>query len=414
MTTYNYKLNGRYEVVKELSRGPFGVVQLARDTHLLSRLVVIKTLPAAEGETPGDHWLREKFDEQILALDRIKHSGVVSIYDYGWTSEGEPFFVMPYIEGRSLYEVMCDGGAMELKRAARIVGQLGSVLSAAHDVGVIHGDLTPRNVMLQTFRDGEFAVLIDFGIATVEDLEGVRRMRKTTVAGTIPYMAPEQLLGGSIPATDVWALGVVAYAMVTARLPFDTDDELTLGDMQRAGVISLPKSLRPELPEAAQDVILKALSYDPAARYAHAHEMGEAFFRAVSGGEAPAPLLDYPPALDVQTVPPAPPPEKLLRRCRELFESFKEFRNPDSAWDFFERAELSAYKHCVGRSSDVDFDQLLACLCRSGREYRGQALLDVLALLASRYRGTDYRGQECEGLRSSLRQLFAQAPAAGT
>jgi serine/threonine-protein kinase len=410
----NYKLNGRYEVVKELSSGPFGVVQLARDTSVLSRLVVIKTLPAAEGNPPGDHWLREKFDEQILALDRIKHPGVVRIYDYGWTPEGEPCFVMPYIEGKNLYEVICDGGAMELKRAARIVGQLGSALSAAHGAGVIHGDLTPRNVMLQTFRDGEVAFLIDFGIATVEDLEGVLRTRKTTVAGTIPYMAPEQLRGGSIPATDIWALGVVAYVMVTARLPFDTDDELTLGDMQRTGMTTLPRSLRPELPEAAQGVILRALSYDPAARYAHAHEMGEAFLSAVFGGEVPAQLSDYPPAPDGQSAPPAPPPERLLRRCRELFESFKEFRNPDSAWDFFEREELSAYKRCVGRSSDVDFDQLLACLCRSGREYRGQALLDVLALLASRYRSTDYRGQECEGLRSSLRQLFAQAPAAAT
>jgi serine/threonine protein kinase len=409
MSGDKYKLNGRYEVEGELSRGPFGVVRLARDTYMCSRPVVIKMLPVAEGETFDDPWFRRKFDEQIQALDRIKHPGVVRVYEYGWTPEGEPFFVMPYIEGACLSDVL-RGGALELKRAARIVGQLGSVLTAAHDVGVIHRDLKPENVILQTFRDVEFSILIDFGIATVGDLKSRRPTRETEVVGTLPYMSPEQLRGGPVPATDVWALGVVTYEMVTGRPPFDADDELTLGDMQRAGVGTLPRLLRPELPEAAQDVILKALSYDPAARYAHAHEMGEAFLRAVLGDEAPTPWWDYPPAPDSQA---APPPEALLRRCRELFESFREFRNPDSVWGLFERAELSAYKHCVGRCAEVDFDQLLACLCRSGRNYRGEALLDVLALLASRYRGTDYRGQECEGLRSSLRQLYTQAAAPG-
>lgn len=409
----NIKLNGRYEVAEELGRGGFGVAYLAHDAHMLSRPVVVKTPRAATGETPDYAWFRKKFDQEIMALARIEHPCVVRIYEYGWTPEGEPFFVMPFIEGDGLDRAIGDGG-MELKRAARIVSQLGSALSAAHDVGVIHRDVKPQNVMLQNIGGGEFAILIDFGIATVEDLDGARRGQKTRVAGTTPYMAPEQLRGSPLPASDVWALGVVAYEAVTGRLPFPTDDIIELGDMQRAGVDVMPRALRPELPEAAQAVILRALSYDPAGRHPHAHEMGEAFLRAVTGGAAAlttvsAGATEYPSALDGQTAPPAPqPPEALLRRCRELFKEFDEFQSPDSLRPLFRTDELSVYEDCVKRAAGLDFNQLLDCLFRSGREYRGQALIDLLALLASRYR-KDYRGQACEGLRSELRQRFAQA-----
>jgi serine/threonine protein kinase len=302
---------------------------------------------------------------------------------------------------------------MELRRAARLISQLGSALSAAHAVGVIHRDLNPGNVMLQTFGDGdEFAVLIDFGLATVGDLEAGRCAHQTKAAGTFPYMAPEQLRSDPIPASDVWALGVVAYEMATGRVPFPARDTLALDDMQQAGVTVEPRALRPELPEAAQAVILKALSYDPTTRYAQAREMGAAFLRAVWGSaDAGLPQTvtapHYPRALGGRTAPPTPPPtEELLRRCRELFEEFDEFHSPDTLRPLFRTGELSVYEPCVRRSAGLDFNQLLDCLFRSGREYRGQALLDLLALLAARYR-KDYRGQACEGLRSDLRWQFA-------
>ncbi|HEY9282204.1 MAG TPA: serine/threonine-protein kinase [Pyrinomonadaceae bacterium] len=411
----NFKLNGRYEVERELGRGGFGVAYLARDTHLDSRPVVIKTPLAADDGTLDDPWFRRHFDDEILALARIKHPGVVGIYDAGWTPDGQPFFVMPYVEGESLRSAM-RGGSMGLKRAAHIVGQLSFALSAAHVMGITHRDLKPENVMLQTFAGGEeFAFLIDFGIAMVKDLHAERSERITKVVGTLPYMAPEQLRGGPVPASDVWALGIVAYEVVTGRLPFPADNVLALDDMQRAGVGTMPRSLRAELPEAAQEVILRALSYDPDLRYTHAHEMGENFLRAIlNGGGAPTLSQDYPAELRHQPAPPAPEsPRELLRRCRKLFETFEEFRSPDKLLNFLIVHELSTCARCVKNTAELDFDQLLACLYRSGLDYRGQALLDLLAQLAARYRD-DYRGQECEGLRGSLRQLLEQAPAAGS
>ncbi len=407
-----FKLNGRYEVERELGRGGFGVAYLARDKHMHSRPVVIKTPLTAEGGAFDDPWFRRHFDEEIKALARIEHPGVVRVYEYGWTPEGQPFFVMAYVEGESL-RAATRGRALELKRAARIIGQLGSALSAAHDAGVVHRDLKPENVMLQSFGSEEFAILIDFGIASVKALESGPREQSTRVAGTPPYMAPEQLRGGPIPASDVWALGVVAYELVTGRLPFPADTLLALDDMQRAGVGAMPKALRPELPEAAQNVILKALSYDPAARYPHARDMGDMFLRAVLAGEAPTVSPDYPPELRRQTTPPAPESLKeLLRRCRELFRSLDEFGRPDDLRVYLRSQELEASTQCVRNAAEVDFNHLLDCLYRSGRDYCGQSLLDLLAALASSYR-EDHRGQESEGLRSSLKQLLEQASAAG-
>lgn len=416
MQATKFKLNGRYEIEHELGKGGFGIVYLAQDSLLKSRSVVIKVPLDARAGALDDPWFREKFDEGIMALIRIKHPGVVGIYDAGQMPDGKPFFVMPYVEGEELRGAM-RGRGMELKRAARIISQVGFALSAAHDVGVIHRDIKPENVMLQTFRSGEeFAVLIDFGIATVRDLQTRQNEKSTRIAGTLHYMAPEQLLGRPDTSSDVWALGVVAYEMVTGQLPFNANNDVALAGMQRKGVSVKPKSLRPELPEAAQAVILKALSYDSAHRYRHAHEMGEEFLRAILGNggttvSSNESTQDYPAALCEQTAPPDPPPlYELLRSCRTLFKDLGEFSDPGSLRRFFLAVGLSTYEGCVGRSAEIDFNQLLDCLSRSGRSYRGQALVELLALLSLHYRNEDdYRWQECEGLRSELRQQFAQA-----
>lgn len=418
MAIIEFKLNGRYVIERELGRGGLGVVYLARDTNLQSRPVVVKTLLETFAGSFDDSWLRRKFDEEITALLRIKHPGVVGISDVGFMRDGRPFFVMDYIEGENLRSAM-HGQVMELKRAAHIILQLSRALSAAHEMGVIHRDLKPDNIMLQKFRSGEeVTYLIDFGIATVKDLQAEQDEQRTRSAGTLPYMAPEQLRGGPLPASDVWALGVTAYEMVTGRLPFPAKDLLTLDDMQRTGVGIKPVALRPELPEAAQEVILKALNYDPNRRYPHVHEMGKAFLRAILRSESPTVLLSeesmsqYPEELNGQSaLPTLPPLYDQLRCCRILFEKLDEFDTPDSLRSFFRRVGLDAYESCVKRSANIDFNQLLDCLSRSGRDYRGQALVDLMALLASHYRneGSNYVAQDCEGLRSSLVQLFSQA-----
>ena len=276
------KLNERYVFERELGRGAFGVAYLARDKHIHLRHVVIKILFEAEGQTFDDASFRMMFEREIKALAGINHPYVVHIYDFGWTPEGQPFIAMQYVQGKTLRDVM-DGRSMEPERVALIVSQLGSALTAVHNAGVIHRDLKPENVMLHLSSGDELAILIDFGIAKV----GVVRAgppERETWAGTPFYMAPEQLQGHPVTASDVWALGVVAYELVTGRRPFSAADVIMLKDGPLPASFMESRASCFELSKAAQSVILKALSYDLDLRYTHAHEMGKEFLRAVTEG----------------------------------------------------------------------------------------------------------------------------------
>ena len=187
---------------------------------------------------------------------------------------------------RSLVEP--EKGLRDFERIANIIGQLGEAMSAAHDCGIYHRDLKPENIMLTQATGIEQVKVIDFGIATVK--ESLDEKTKTTVlAGSIRYMAPEQLFGKPTAATDIYTMGVIAYEMITGRVPFNADLSHPLAamqqllEMQRKGVRVLPKDLRPSLPEQAQVIILRALAYQPSVRYQRADEFGTELFQALIG-----------------------------------------------------------------------------------------------------------------------------------
>jgi eukaryotic-like serine/threonine-protein kinase len=249
-------LGGRYLVEGKLEEGGVGLVFLARDQKLHRTPVVIKVL---REDLRHKAWFEKKFKQEIAALAQIDHPGVVRALDVGELSDGRPYLVMQYVSGVSLRSVIPPLG-MELERVASLMRQMGQALAAAHDQGVIHRDLKPENIMLQTVGGEEYVKLIDFGIATVrETAEG--EGRTTAVIGTRDYVAPEQLRGKPVPASDIYALGVIAYEMVTGRRPFNADSLAELIDLQRDGVVVKPCDLRPGLPAAAQEPILKALSF---------------------------------------------------------------------------------------------------------------------------------------------------------
>jgi predicted Ser/Thr protein kinase len=276
-------LKERYRIEGELGRGGIGVVYLARDTQLLQRRVVIKVLQESSENSLHTPWFRKKFDQEIEALVRIDHPGVVGVLDAGAMPDGKPFFVMQFVEGQTLRSVMY--GKMDFKRVGTLFRQIGYALTAAHDKGVIHRDLKPENVMIQIGGEGEEIVkLIDFGIATVLDSQTVSTEGddgRTKVAGALPYMAPEQLRGQPEAASDLWSLGVMAYEAVTGQMPYQADTLVNLHEQQRAGLQALPNRLRPDLPPAAQAAILRALSFDPKTRQPRARDFGEELAHAL-------------------------------------------------------------------------------------------------------------------------------------
>ncbi len=273
-------VGGRYLIEKELGRGGFGVVYLARDRQLLSKRVVIKVL---RDDLVMDRWVEKKFQQEIEALALIDHPGVVGVLDAGIMPDGKPYLVMQYVEGVTLRSIMKIEG-MDLARVARIVRQIGQALAAAHDKGVYHRDLKPENIMIQTMGEGEeYVKLIDFGIATVKDSQIAANEEMTKVFGTISYMAPEQLKGKPTAASDIFTFGVIAYEMATGHVPFYAKTAVELYEKQQQSRMEKPTTLRYSLPQTAEPIMLKALSFYPGDRYAQARDFGEALARALTG-----------------------------------------------------------------------------------------------------------------------------------
>ena len=277
----NQTLDERYVIEKELGRGGVGVVYLARDRKLHDKSVVIKVLL---DKSLDNEWVVQKFQQEKEALARVDHPGVVGILDTGESADGKSYLVMQFIDGVTLRSQIKSEG-ISLDRAAEIVKQIGRALSIAHDRGILHRDLKPENIMLQGFGGGEEQVkIIDFGIAKLKDSAVAESTMTGATAGTVAYMAPEQLSGQAVSAaTDIFAMGVIAYELVTGRKPFNPETGFQLLDMQRTGVRVPPKDLRPSLSSEASDLILRALSYDAQQRFPSAREFGDTLARALAG-----------------------------------------------------------------------------------------------------------------------------------
>jgi len=290
------RLKGRYLIERELGRGGVGVVFLARDERLHGMPVVIKFLLE---DAERNRWLIGKFSQEAEALTRINHPGVVRVIDRDLSDDGRPFFVMEFIKGRPLREVM-GRGPLDLAYVAHLARQTGSALHAAHQQGVFHRDLKPENIMLEQLSGGEEQVkLIDFGIAKVVNPQAGNETEVAVVAGSRQYIAPEQLLSQTAtPATDVYALAIVVYEMVTGRLPFNPEGPtqfLVLQELmrlQKGESFVTPRAFRPDLPEAAQILLLNALSFDPGRRPQNARiftdDLAQALIGKISASDARA------------------------------------------------------------------------------------------------------------------------------
>ncbi len=273
-------LDGRYSIQRELGQGGVGAVYLARDRKLHDKPVVIKVLLEKSFQ---NSWVVQKFQQEKEALARVDHPGVVGILDTGELPDGKPYLVMQFIDGATLRSQIKPEG-ISLERAADLMKQIGRALSAAHDKGIFHRDLKPENIMLQSYGGGEEQVkIIDFGIAKIKDSMVAPSTVTGATAGTVSYMAPEQLSGRPVSAAmDIYAMGAIAYELVTGRKPFNPETGFELLEMQRAGVRVKPSDLRPSLSEEACQVILRALSFDPKDRFQNARELGDALARALA------------------------------------------------------------------------------------------------------------------------------------
>lgn len=258
-------LKNRYAIEERIGQGSMSVVYLARDKEILDRRVVVKVLSR---DLLDDSWVRTKFEQEMEALSRIDHPGVVALIDYGKTADEVPYLVLQHVEGVSLESEM-RRGLLPLRKIGVILQSLAPALDVAHRKSVYHRDLKPANVMLQRAPDGtETARLIDFGVAKVRNSLVAESTKENVTAGTLLYMAPEQIFKNEVScSSDIWSLGVLAYEMITGRRPFEAGTEAELHDKQRSSVPELPSLLRPGITSGVDKVILKALSYRPDKRF---------------------------------------------------------------------------------------------------------------------------------------------------
>jgi serine/threonine-protein kinase len=253
---------GRYEVLEPIGQGAMGAVYKARDPAI-DRVVAVKTiggvlLALAEQR---DEYL-ERFRREARAAGRLSHPNIVPVFDLGVDeASGTPFIVMEHVAGVSLAVVLRENPLLPLDQALDIVEQIGRALEEAHGAGIVHRDIKPGNVLLDT--RGRVKVG-DFGIARLPESE----LTQTGVGmGTPGYVAPEVLKGAPADArADVFSLGVVAYQLVTGRKAFEgaTRDSLALQILQHEP--PAPRQVRPDLPAAVSDAIVHALAKDPERR----------------------------------------------------------------------------------------------------------------------------------------------------
>ncbi|HYV29319.1 MAG TPA: serine/threonine-protein kinase, partial [Candidatus Eisenbacteria bacterium] len=306
-------IDERYVIESAIGQGGVGAVYLARDRKLHDKRVVLKILLDSSLQ---NEWVVQKFQQEKEALARVDHPGVVGILDTGELPDGKAYLVMQFIDGVTLRSQVRPEG-MPLARAAEIIKQIGRALSAAHERGIFHRDLKPENIMLQSFGRGEEQVkIIDFGIAKLKDSLVAPSTVTGATAGTVAYMAPEQLTGKSISAaTDIFALGVIAYEIVTGRKPFNPETGFELLEMQRSGVRVQPRDLRPALSTEANEAILRALNFVPAERFQTARDFGEILAQTLDEESG---TLDQNPASPVPATQLATSANPLARQTGDL------------------------------------------------------------------------------------------------
>jgi tetratricopeptide (TPR) repeat protein len=258
-----------YEMLEELGRGGMGVVLKARHVAL-KRLVALKMILG--GDLAGARELL-RFRKEAEAVARLQHPNIVQVFDVG-EHEGHPYFSLELVEGGTLAARLQKSGPLEPRAAAGLMETLTRAVHYAHERGVVHRDLKPANILLA--KDGT-PKITDFGLAKQMD-QGDQTTRTGVIAGTPAYMAPEQATGRSDlfgPRTDVWALGMILYELLTGKLPFSGTDSMDVIFRVVNNEPASPRSFVRSLPRDLEVITLKCLNKDLGRRYGSALELAD-------------------------------------------------------------------------------------------------------------------------------------------
>ncbi|MGY0017419.1 protein kinase domain-containing protein [Streptomyces sp. cg35] len=286
---------GRYQLRDLLGQGGMASVHLAHDTRL-DRAVAIKTLHTELGREDA---FRQRFQREAMSVAKLTHTNIVSVFDSGEDElDGTitPYIVMEYVEGQPLGSVLDEDvrthGAMPVDKALKITADVLAALEISHEMGLVHRDIKPGNVMM-TKRN--VVKVMDFGIARAMQ-SGVTSMTQTgMVVGTPQYLSPEQALGRGVDArSDLYSVGIMLFQLVTGRLPFEADSPLAIAYAHVQEEPVAPSSINRSLPPAVDALVARALKKNPNERFPSAESMRDECLRvaqSLAGSASVAPSI---------------------------------------------------------------------------------------------------------------------------
>lgn len=316
-----HRLGGRYEVRSLIGRGGMAEVHLGYDTRL-HRIVAIKMLRT---DLARDSVFQARFRREAQAAASLNHPNIVAVYDTGeeviagpdGRGVSVPYIVMEYVEGHTVKDLLSDGTPVPINEAVEIVSGVLSALEYSHAAGLVHRDIKPGNIMLTT--DGKVKVM-DFGIARALSDSQATMTQTNAVVGTAQYLSPEQARGEQVDArSDLYSTGVVLFELLTGQPPFRGDSAVAVAYQHVSALPPTPSSITPDVPEALDRVVMKALAKNREDRYSSAASMRADLIRASRGAEVNAPATkvwaaaagSQPSAASAgttETMPMAPPP----------------------------------------------------------------------------------------------------------
>jgi beta-lactam-binding protein with PASTA domain len=274
-------VDGRYQVVARIASGGMGEVYRAHDA-VLGREVALKVL---HPHFAGDRGFVDRFRREARAAAVLNHPNIVGVYDWGQTADGTYFMVMEFVRGHNLRAVLLEHGRLEPAQTVEVALQVLAALEHAHGHGIVHRDVKPENILIDgdgTVKVADFGLARAFADSNVSQAEG-------TVTGTVQYLAPEQIQGEPAdPRTDLYALGVVMFELLTGRAPFSGETAMAIAYQHLSGRVPAPSSLAPGVPPALDRAVLQATEKDREARPASASALSRLVAEA-SAGLPPAP-----------------------------------------------------------------------------------------------------------------------------
>ncbi len=270
----------RYEILALLGQGGMGAVYKARDTEL-ERIVALKLIRA---DLAGNPEILRRFKQELILAREVTHRNVIRIFDLG-QAKGFKFITMEFVDGRDLRAVLREKGPVSPDETVRIISQVCRALESAHAAGVVHRDLKPQNIMLDA-KDRVY--VMDFGIA--HSLETPGMTQTGALMGTPEYMSPEQAKGIKVDArSDLFALGIIFYEMLTNISPFKADTALATLLKRTQERPRPPVEVDPTIPQAISDVVMKCLEIDRDHRYSTPGRFSRILGRRCRPAFAPSP-----------------------------------------------------------------------------------------------------------------------------